>query len=64
MKIINKLLLNCILIFIFYSVKAQPEKVDLSVITKIKDEAFNHSKVMDILFNLSAPSTGARTRFS
>ena len=53
MKIINTLLLNILLVFIFYSVNAQPEKVDLSVITKIKDEAFNHSKVMDILFNLT-----------
>ncbi|MEO5571990.1 MAG: M20/M25/M40 family metallo-hydrolase [Bacteroidia bacterium] len=35
------------------NLKAQNEKVDLSIVSKIKDEAFNRSKVMDILFNLS-----------
>jgi hypothetical protein len=32
---------------------AQPEKVDYHAISKIKDEAFNHSQVMETLFNLT-----------
>jgi hypothetical protein len=34
-------------------VAQQPERVDLSAIHKIKTEEFEHSKVMDILYNLT-----------
>ena len=34
-------------------VAQQPERVDLSAIHKIKSEEFEHSKVMDILYNLT-----------
>ena len=34
-------------------VAQQPERVDLNAIHKIKTEEFEHSKVMDILYNLT-----------
>lgn len=51
-KRITFLLAFFALIFICHA-SAQQEKVDLQVITRIKDEAFNRSKVMDYLFNLT-----------
>ncbi len=44
-------LLICFILFL--NVQAQQEKVDYQVISKIKNEAFNHSKVMETLFNLT-----------
>ena len=45
--------IGLLLVLTTVKLKAQQEKVDLTTISKIKDEAFNHSKVMDILFNLT-----------
>ena len=41
------------LVFVFQLCFAQQEKVDLQVVSRIKDEAFNRSKVMDYLFQLT-----------
>ena len=42
-----------VLLLTAVTMNAQQEKIDLTIISKIKDEAFNRSKVMDILFNLT-----------
>ena len=50
----NKIFTSAFLVmFLVMNLNAQQEKIDLVTITKIKDEAFNRSKVMDILFNLT-----------
>jgi len=53
MKTIFRLSVVLIFFFLFIKVNAQEEKIDYQVISKIKDEAFNHSQVMDVLFNLT-----------
>ena len=42
-----------VLLLTAVTMNAQQEKIDLTIISKIKDEAFNRSKIMDILFNLT-----------
>jgi len=37
----------------FLKAESQTEKLDYQVISKIKDEAFNHSQVMETMFNLT-----------
>lgn len=53
MKNIYLLCIGLLLVLPTVKLKAQQEKVDLVTVTKIKDEAFNRSKVMDNLFNLT-----------
>src|SRR5437879_6358719 len=52
MKIFRRFSSVAIFFILFFNALAQ-EKTDYSVISRIKDEAFNHSQVMDILFNLT-----------
>ncbi len=44
-------MLACLVFLI--NANAQPEKIDYQVISKIKNEAFYHSKVMETLFNMT-----------
>ncbi|MFI5222020.1 MAG: M28 family peptidase, partial [Bacteroidia bacterium] len=53
MKKIFRLSSALFLLFLFFNAAAQQEKIDYQTISKIKDEAFNRSQVMDILFNLT-----------
>ena len=53
MKILSRLNSVVVLMCLFLHVSAQSEKIDYQVISKIKDEAFNHSQVMETLFNLT-----------
>ena len=53
MKKLIRILYFSALTLAYFNVWAQNEKIDYQVISKIKDEAFNHSKVMQTLFNLT-----------
>ena len=53
MKIKNYICIPLLFVLTSEKLKAQQEKVDLVNVSQIKDEAFNRSKVMDILFNLT-----------
>ncbi|SMO54723.1 M28 family metallopeptidase [Solitalea koreensis] len=52
MKKIQQLLI-LLLFSCAYTVHAQEEKVDLEMVSKIRNEGLNNSKVMDIAFNLT-----------
>ncbi|MBI2729574.1 MAG: M20/M25/M40 family metallo-hydrolase [Sphingobacteriales bacterium] len=49
----RKLLMLPLLALIALSVSAQQEKTDTTIINKIKNEAINNSKIMDIVFHLT-----------
>ncbi|MBI1341890.1 MAG: M20/M25/M40 family metallo-hydrolase [Terrimonas sp.] len=46
-------LFSFLLLFVFISLSAQTEKLDVTAMDKIKKEGLDHSKVMDIAFHLT-----------